>query len=259
MGFAAGDGCARARGTRGRRPGGALPAVPALLAVLAALVLAILAAACGSSAPDVPPARILLIGNSFTYVNGGIDQELAQMAPSATVKAVTAGGYRLQNHWDAGQALDEIRGGHDDFVVLQEQSQTPVIGFAGFADYARRFDQEVRAAGGKTVLLMTWERPDSVQYGVTTANLAAAYDSVGTSLGARVAPAGLAFAEAQRERPGLTLTVPDGHPTVAGTYLATCVLYGTIYRRTPVGVPHAPLSDADRDFLQRVAAKTLGL
>jgi hypothetical protein len=238
----------------------ATSALPLVAFLLAALVLAAgLAGACGSSAPDVPPARILLIGNSFTYINGGIDQELAEMAPSATVKAVTAGGFRLQNHWDEGRALAEIRSGHYDFVVLQEQSQTPVIGFAGFADYARRFDREVRAAGGTTVLLMTWERPDSVQYGVTTANLAAAYQSVGTSLAAKVAPAGLAFAEAQRERPGLTLTVPDGHPTVAGTYLATCVLYGTIYGRSPVGVPYAPLSDEDRDFLQGVAAKTLGL
>ena len=67
---------------------------------------------------------------------------LVQMAPSATVKAVTAGGFRLQDQWAAGQALDEIRGGHYDFVVLQEQSQTPVLGFAG-----SRLRAQVRPGG----------------------------------------------------------------------------------------------------------------
>lgn len=228
--------------------------------VVAICVAPLLAGACGGAAPPkVPAARILFVGNSYTFYNGGIYQELKGLAPSATVEAVTAGGYTLRDHWNAGTAVRKIRSGGWAFVVLQEQSQTPVIGQLAFDEYVRQFDTEIRISGATTVLLMTWERPDSVQYGVTTANLAAAYDAIGKELGAKVAPVGLAFAAAQRERPGLTLNIPDGHPTVAGTYLAACVLYGVIYGRSPVGNPYGPLSDADKAFLQSVAAKTLGL
>lgn len=225
-----------------------------------ACLVALFAGACGGAAPpQVPAARILFIGNSYTFYNGGIYQELKGLAPSATIDAVTAGGYTLQNHWNAGTALATIRSGGWSYVVLQEQSQTPVLNPVLFDAYVRQFDTEIRISGATTVLLMTWQRPDSVQYGVTTANLAAAYEAAAKAVGAKVAPVGLAFAEAQRERPDLTLNIPDGHPTVAGTYLAACVLYGVIYGRSPVGNPYGPLSSADKLFLQQVAAKTLGM
>jgi hypothetical protein len=233
----------------------------ALALVLSALCLAGAVAACGHTAKPayVPPERVLFIGNSFTFYNGGIDAQLKGLAPTVTTGAIVAGGYTLQNHWNAGGAVREIRSGHWDHVVLQEQSQTPVIAGALFARYAAAFDTEIRAAGGKTVLLMTWQRPDSVRYRVTTAYLAAAYTQTGASIGAEVAPAGLAFAAALWERPGLILNNEDGHPTPAGTYLAACVLYGTIYGRSPVGNPFGPASAGERAFLQRVAARSLGL
>jgi hypothetical protein len=112
-----------------------------------------------------------------------------------------------------------------------------------------------------TVLLMTWERPESLPDGVTTANLAAAYNQAGAKLGAKVAPAGLAFAGALRERPDLALYSQDGHPTMYGTYLAACVLYATIFGQCPVGNVFADRSITPelRDFFQRIAAQTTGL
>ncbi|MEI6724678.1 MAG: hypothetical protein WCN81_00470 [Actinomycetes bacterium] len=247
---------------RESRGGAARPqALAVLLLTLWLTVSAAAVAGCGHSAaaPHVPAKRILFIGNSFTYYNGGIDAQLKGLAPTATTGAVTAGGATLQQHWNAGTAVGDIRSGHWDYVVLQEQSQTPVIAAQLFARYAGAFDTEIRAAGGKTVLLMTWQRPDSVQYKVTTAYLAAVYTQTGAAIGAAVAPAGLAFATALRERPDLVLNNADGHPTPAGTYLAACVLYGTIYGRSPVGNPFGPASSGDRTFLQEVAARTLGL
>jgi len=262
---------ARAAGrARGRAPavarmsrgGAARPqALAALLLTLCVAASVAAVSACGSTVapPHVPAKRILFIGNSFTSYNGGIGAQLKGLAPTATTGAVMAGGFTLEKHWNAGAALREIRSGRWDYVVLQEQSQTPVIAASLFAKYAGAFDTEIRAAGGKSVLLMTWERPDSVQYKVTTPYLAAAYSQTGAAIGATVAPAGLAFATALRERPGLVLNSADGHPTPAGTYLAACVLYGTIYGRSPVGNPFGPPSAGDRTFLQEVAARTLGL
>ena len=75
--------------------------------------------------------------------------------------------------------------------------------------------------------------PRSASEGVTTANLSAAYRAAGAALGAKVAPAGEAFAEAQLERPDLVLNNPDGHPTRLGSYLAACVVYDTIFGPAP--------------------------
>jgi len=47
-----------------------------------------------------------------------------------------------------------------------------------------------------------------------------AYNLAGAELNAKVAPAGLAFAQALRQRPDLALYSQDGHPTMVGTYLA---------------------------------------
>lgn len=226
---------------------------------LLCLAVPVSLASCSRQPPDVPAARVLFIGNSFTANNGGIPAQLEGMAPSLQSEGVLAGGATLQSHWLAGTALARIRGGPWDYVVLQEQSQTAVTGELLFDQSVRAFAAEIRAAGATPVLLMTWQRPDSVQYGVTTESLAAAYGRIGDEVGARVAPAGLAFARALAARPELQLYLSDGHPTPAGTYLAACVLYGTLYGRSPVGNPCGDLPGDEKLFLQRVAAQTLGL
>ena len=210
--------------------------------------------------PTQPETRILFIGNSYTSYNGGIDKRLEALSPSIETARVAAAGYTLEDHWNDGKALRRIREGGWDFVVLQEQSQTPVSDRESFYGFSRQFDAEIQAAGAKTVLLMTWERPDSVGFGFTTASLASAYDSVGAKLGALVAPAGLAFAQSLSERPDLILYGEDGHPTTYGTYLAACVIYGTISRETPVGNPYSGkgINAETSAYLQQIAAEALG-
>jgi hypothetical protein len=200
--------------------------------------------------------RILFIGNSYTYVND-LDKQLEGLAPSTETARIVAGGYTLEKHWTDGKALQKIREGRWDYVILQEQSQTPISGQQKFYDFARKFDKEIRLSGAKTILLMTWGRPDSSNYGVTTANLAAAFTALGTELGAKVVPAGLAFARSLHEKPELALYSRDGHPTVEGTYLAACVLYGTIFEQSPVGNPYSErsISAETRAYLQRIAAE----
>jgi hypothetical protein len=206
------------------------------------------------------PSRVLFIGNSFTYINGGIDQQLHGMAPSCQTACIGVGGAALQQHWDGGNALQMIRTGKWDYVVLQEQSQTPVFAPAKFRESVRSFAEAIRSSGAQTVLLMTWERPDSVPHGVTTTNLAAVFKSTGSELGAKVAPAGLAFARSLQERPDLALYRHDGHPTPAGTYLAACVLYATIFEHTPVENRFSSLNltAETRAHLQRIAAEMAG-
>lgn len=219
--------------------------------------------ACTKSNPAgavvLAPKHILFIGNSYTFYNGGLDHQLQGLAPGTQTETVAVGGYTLENHWKDGKALAEIRKGGWDFVVLQEQSQRPVFERALFADYARRFDEEIRAQRGKTILLMTWDRPENDAQGVTTNNVAAAYTAVGKQLGIKVAPAGLAFGRSLALKPNIQLYIPNGHPTTEGTYLAACVLFETIYGTSALGNSFADwsISPDTKKFLQQVAADTI--
>ena len=53
----------------------------------------------------------------------------------------------------------------------------------------------------------------------------------------------------------------DGnHPSLAGTYLAACVVYATLYGKSPVGNSfdyYGRIDQATTAFLQKVAAETV--
>ena len=225
------------------------------------ILIVCLAVFAFESCDSQPSTRILFIGNSYTFYNGGLDKQLKGLAPSIDAECIAVPGYNLENHWNDSNTIRIIREGKWDYVVLQEQSQIPVINQKKFYDFAQKFDEEIRSNGAKTILLMTWERPDSKQLGVTTDNLVAAYTAIGKELDVKVAPAGLVFARAIRGKPELTLYSQDGHPTVEGTYLAACVLYRTILQESPLGNPYSERSITDemRDYLQGIAAENPGM
>jgi len=204
--------------------------------------------------------RVLLVGNSYTQRNGGLDAQLMRLDPTLDASSAAFPGFTLRDHWTDGRALSAIRQGSWTYVVLQEQSVGPVLSAPEFGRYGRLFDTEIRASGARTALLMTWERPDAVASGVTSQSLAAAYRELGASMSAPVAPVGTAFADSLAQRPDLQLVLDDGHPTANGTYLAACVVYGMLRGRTPVGnVAHDPLISADAQvFFRQVAARALG-
>ena len=83
---------------------------------------------------------------------------------------------------------------------------------------------------------MSWAYADKPEM---TAQLAEAYTIAGNANNALVIPAGLAFARARSKQPELNLYVADKrHPSLAGTYLATCVVFAALTGRSPVGNPY---------------------
>jgi hypothetical protein len=184
--------------------------------------------------------RILFIGNSLTYVND-LPTELQAMAKAGypdlravRCEQVTVGGATLRKLWEDGKALEKIKAGGWDYVVLQEQSQTPIVNRGQMFEYAKKFDEEIKRAGAKTVLYMTWpnrKKPDDL------AALAGAYQDLGKELGAEVVPVGKAWHESQAKSPAIDLYAADGvHPSPAGTYLAACCFAEALW-----GEPHKPL------------------
>ena len=108
----------------------------------------------------------------------------------------------------------------------------------------------------KPVFFMSWAYADKPEM---TAQLAEAYTVAGNANNALVIPAGLAFARAVSKQPELNLYVPDKrHPSLAGTYLATCVVFAALTGRSPVGNPYTAGIDAPTaTFLQTVAWETV--
>jgi len=75
---------------------------------------------------------------------------------------------------------------------------------------------------------------------------------------AAVAPVGVAWSSVMSQAHPALWQDDGSHPTTAGTYLAACVFYATIYHQSPRGLAyHADLSAVDAAILQAVAADTV--
>jgi hypothetical protein len=205
--------------------------------------------------------RALFIGNSFTYVND-LPKMIADLARAGKQRPFehdreTPGGTTLEQHWKNGKAVPKIAAGKWDYVVLQEQSQRPLVGRPLMFEYAGKLDAEIKKQSATTLLYQTWSRQDAPE---KQADLSQAYLDLGKELKARVAPVGTAWGMALKENPTLVLHAPDkSHPAKAGTYLAACVFYGVIYGQNPEGLPGTVggVSDDDAKRLQAVAWTTV--
>ncbi len=199
----------------------------------------------GAGHPEI--VRVLFVGNSFTYFHNLPAQVAALARPERAVRVamIATGGAVLGPTWAGGGPAAALGRGWD-FVVLQEQSTLgeglEVDGVPRVRDPAA-FHRSVRAAvpdiagaGASPVLYMTWARRDDPSAQV---QLADAYTAIGREVGAVVAPVGLAWRLALRERPDLVLHEEDNsHPAPAGSYLAACVFTATLLGLDPRGRAH---------------------
>ena len=145
-----------------------------------------------------------------------------------------------------------------EVAVMMDCSQCPIHPTlkSQFTEYAKKDADIVRKHGGKPVLFMSWAYADKSEM---TAALAEAYTAAGNDNDALVIPAGLAFARVVKEQPKINLYVADKrHPTLAGTYLAACTTYASLFRRSPVGLKYtAGLDEGTAKLLQEAAWATV--
>jgi hypothetical protein len=199
---------------------------------------------------DRPGLRVLFVGNSFTFKNSlpALVHELAAGDRGATpIFSVeyAAPGWSLHQADKDGGLTKLLRDVKWDVVVLQEKSW--LLSFPeqqwrhSTYPFARDLRDKIAAGGAKTVLFMTWgyvlgdrwNEPHDT-YAAMQARLSSGYSRLGEELGATVAPAGPAWAEALRREPSLELWAGDGeHPSLLGSYLAACVFYGLLSGREP--------------------------
>ena len=202
--------------------------------------------------------KVLFIGNSFTARNN-VPGMIAALAAAQELRfdhrLISAGGASLRMHWNKGEALAAIEQGGWDYVVLQEQSTLPVKNATRMHENVRLFDAPIRAAGARMALYLTWARRNAAPG--AQAAITAAYTSIAEELGATLVPVGLAWERFLREHDEPVLHDKDmSHPTLAGSYLAACVFFAVLLRRSPVGIAAEikSLSAEAAALLQRTAA-----
>ena len=240
------------------------PGLGLIVSCLSALALVAPAVLAEEPSPDVGqerplPASVLYIGNSHTERNGGLGWLVGNfVAAEGTDRPyrstqLTEGGVNLEYHWTHG-GPELIEGGDFDAVVLQGYLAAADAGsIEPFLEYARKFDDAIRASGAETVFFMTW--PGEVDDWSTIDDVVEAHRLIAQETGAPVAPAALAFEKAMAERPDLVLIGPDlVHANWTGAYLAAATVYATLFQRSPEGLSYVFGLDADTAaFLQRVA------
>ncbi len=229
--------------------------------------------------------KVLFLGNSYTAVNN-LPSLVSGLALSAGKTIYTdkntPGGYTLaypsNGHLYNQTSLIKIAEKDWDYVVLQEQSQFPVVEF--FRDNytypgAIDLDSIIRDKHecSKTLFYMTWGRKyggeqcidgqcsvDFVDYAHMQDSLASAYLSMSNYLQTPVSPVGIAWKKSIVENGDpIELFSGDGsHPSLAGSYLTACTFFATIYVESPVGLSYtAGLSESDAAYLQNIAAETV--
>ena len=248
----------------------------------ALLACALAAQAAAAPAPVVKqpqvdsPKRILFVGNSYFYYNDSLHNHVRRLVTAADpsldkalqYKSATIGAAPLAHH-DVKGLLAPGRLGMKqpyDIVILQGNSGDSLAEArsSGYREKVREFSAEIAKTGAKTALYMTHAyvppnkdaSPDMIRK-VEDMTVAA-----GNEVGALVIPVGLAFEEAYRQRPDIVLhkTYDGSHPDLIGTYLAACVVYASLYGKSPVGNTYDYYGKVDKDtaaFLQRVAEQTV--
>jgi hypothetical protein len=217
----------------------------------------------------VQSMKVLFIGNSYTYYND-LPGMISQLAGSSNdpihldIRMIAVGYKTLEWHCGNPETLEAIRQADWDNVVLQEHSMRPVEDRDKMFDYASTLDREIKESGARTVLYLTWARQHipGMQEGLTDA-----YFSLARTLGATVAPVGIAWQKALRANPVLKLHKRDkSHPTPLGSYLAACVFYATLFQTSPVGLTGTivagsnetlTLQENEVRFLQSMAWETV--
>ena len=214
---------------------------------------------------------MLFLGNSYTYGND-LPELFAELARSGGHQVefgmVAEGGWRLSDHAQSAETLDQLASTSWTFVILQEQSQIPALrAYRAREMYpaARELVSKIRENGATPILFLTWAHRDGwpiqgmKDYVSMQMEINEGYMEIAEELDVTIAPVGSAWLTAVQQYPELNLWRDDGsHPRQQGSYLAACIFYATIFQESPIGLTyHADLSEEIAKALRDIAAKTV--
>lgn len=219
--------------------------------------------------------RALFLGNSYTAYNN-LPQLIADVAASNGDALIfdsnTPGGYTLQGHSTNAMSQAQIATGTWDYVVLQEQSQAPSFPIGQVETqvfpFAALLDDQIHTANpcAETVFFMTWGRkngdasncaswPPVCTYAGMDSLLNLRYRMMAEANDAVLSPVGAVWNYIRTHYPTLELYQSDeSHPSAAGSYVAACTFYATLFRKDPTAVTfNSTLTAADAALIRDAA------
>ena len=233
------------------------------------LIIFILISSIGFSQNNT---SVLFVGNSYTSFNNlsSLFEDLSiSLGKTVFVDSKTNGGYTFQSHANDAVTYQKMNSAEWDYVVLQAQSQEPSFPYAQVNSqtlpYAMRLADSAQTTSecSQALFFMTWGREngdpqwDSINtFDKMNFRLRNAYLRFADSADASVAPVGVAWKYVRDNHPSISLYTADGsHPKPAGSYLAACAFYASIFHESPVGSTFLGGVDAPTaEILQNAAA-----
>jgi hypothetical protein len=206
--------------------------------------------------------KVLFLGNSQLGVYDGITgtqifdlpgmiKDISESAPADFLRIEIGqklvGGASLKKLWEMGDGPETPRAmiaiEKWDYVVIQEIYN---VDEQEFKTYATMFDEAIRKAGAKTILLATagvtkYYTPSQPSYPDAFKTLNGMQVSFGKQRDITVAAAGYAWMKYLGPNPSeeqiLNLYAKDkGHPGYKGSYIYACLLYAVITGKNPAGL-----------------------
>lgn len=194
--------------------------------------------------------KVLFLGNSYTGVNN-LPQIIHDVALSVgdtlIFDSYSPGGYRLIDHSLDVNSQNKISTGDWDYVVIQGQSQEPIMGNTEFLSGAGALFNLIKQENQCTVVMpyMTWGRkngdaancpdyPQMCTYQSMDTTLRDAYFGVARSINGEISPVSIVWNYIRQNFPNIELYQADeSHPSVAGSYAAACCFYTVLFKKDP--------------------------
>jgi hypothetical protein len=258
------------------------PGRPAGRALMAAAILAVLAAsgcrrhACASVLPAAGPwatttpirsgDAVFFVGNSFFGWEGrwlpawvaALGKAITPPIEIATGSDIVFGNHPLAEFLTHRATREALASRKYQVYVLQGEEMEAVDHKAAFQQSVRDFNRAVVAAGGRTVLFMTWDFP----WRPFIDRVAASYDEIGRELGIPVIPAGLVYEDCgcRPFAPGMAphwLTADaahrqgDLHPNQHGAAVDAYATFQLLTGINPVGRNFAAAGNGNDDAMMK--------
>ena len=218
------------------------------------------------------PERVLYIGNSYLYYNDSLHNHVRRMLEeiypnkidTSNYKSVTISGSRSWHH-NIGHPLNHKNIGADkpfQLVIFQggsgetnTKSERKI-----FLNEVEKVVNKIHQSGAEAALYMihAYVDPHEKANPQMIEDIKKMYIEAGKKNNALVIPVGIAFENAYKMKPNIKLhkSFDGSHPSMLGTYLASCVVFASITQKSPKGIEYNyfnKVSDADKIFLQNIA------
>jgi hypothetical protein len=222
--------------------------------------------------------RVLFIGSSTTYWNNmptwvtKLSEDLGSL-PRIEVTDRTVPNAGLHDHVESTgywSALDAIRKGQWDTVILQGSPREPLDDPSQFFMDAAKLATEVRATGAEPLLFQSYaydqgyyKYAEEPGWGGNNVEMqkrvSEAYTKAAQEIGARLARAGDAWQWVLNQNPEIKLYSNDHvHPSACGSYLMACIDVSLLTGKDPreaSWVPTGTVTEDEAKVLRAVAWK----